>query len=414
MGNSAGKENDINNLMHVTIVKDADLPKAEVAQNNASVWKIINERYWELEMNQFKGFEEFNFFRAINPGFHVGTAEKRPGIVVGDQESFQGYKELYDFCYTDTYKEDKEEVEEGDRNADQAEEVEDVTPPVPETRLLNINANNLPNVEDVTALKRMYLKAERNIVGLPLLPGVNSVEQLQEIMDVLVTACKSFEGLLEITEGNTFKLDEVKSKKLNDLSEKGLAKKPDDPYLKCAGVARWWPQGRVVAYGIDPGFHVIINQYEHLKLEWTIQQGAYVSSFHKFFKALNSFHKLLKRKQLGGFWKDPKYGYISVDPAKFGTMFSCELDFTVHAIPMYFSKEEIVEECDSCLGIIIIPLDTRNTYTMRVKEPQWMNEVEQLGLLLNSVNRLAQIDRSLYFSPRNAGDTLFNLASLKS
>ena len=74
---------------------------------------------------------------------------------------------------------------------------------------------------------------------------------------------------------------------------------------------RWWPQGRVVAFGIDSGFHVVINQYEHLKLEWTIQQGAYVSSFHKFFKALNSFHKFLKRKQLGGFWKDPKYGYIS-------------------------------------------------------------------------------------------------------
>lgn len=47
-------------------------------------------------MNQFKGFEEFNFFRAINPGFHVDTAEKRPGIVVGDQDTFQGYKELYD------------------------------------------------------------------------------------------------------------------------------------------------------------------------------------------------------------------------------------------------------------------------------------------------------------------------------
>ena len=36
MGNSAGKENDINNLMHITIVKDADLPKTEVEQNNAS------------------------------------------------------------------------------------------------------------------------------------------------------------------------------------------------------------------------------------------------------------------------------------------------------------------------------------------------------------------------------------------
>ena len=49
-------------------------------------------------------------------------------------------------------------MEDGDKNADQAEEEEDLTPPVPETRLLDINANNLPNVEDVTALKRMYLK----------------------------------------------------------------------------------------------------------------------------------------------------------------------------------------------------------------------------------------------------------------
>ena len=47
-------------------------------------------------MNQFKGFEEFNFFRAINPAFHVEAGEKKPGIVVGDQDTFQGYKELYD------------------------------------------------------------------------------------------------------------------------------------------------------------------------------------------------------------------------------------------------------------------------------------------------------------------------------
>ena len=74
---------------------------------------------------------------------------------------------------------------------------------------------------------------------------------------------------------------------------------------------RWWPQGRAVGYGIDHGFQIVINEYEHLRLEWTIHQGAYVSCFHKFFKALNNFHKYLKRKQLGGFWKDPKYGYIS-------------------------------------------------------------------------------------------------------
>ena len=66
------------------------------SSNFLTVWKIVNERYWELEMNQFKGFEEFNFFRAINPAFHLVKEEKRPGIVVGDQDTFQGYKELYD------------------------------------------------------------------------------------------------------------------------------------------------------------------------------------------------------------------------------------------------------------------------------------------------------------------------------
>ena len=61
-------------------------------------------------------------------------------------------------CYTDAYTEEKKEEEEGEKNADQIEDEEEPAPPVPETRLLNFNANNLPNVEDVTALKRLYLK----------------------------------------------------------------------------------------------------------------------------------------------------------------------------------------------------------------------------------------------------------------
>ena len=68
--------------------------------NLTPVWKIINERYWELEMNKFKGFDEFNFFRAVNPAFHLEKEEKKAGIVVGDQDTFQMYKELYDCEYS--------------------------------------------------------------------------------------------------------------------------------------------------------------------------------------------------------------------------------------------------------------------------------------------------------------------------
>ena len=48
-------------------------------------------------MNQFEDFDEFNFFRAINPGFHCPKdGSKKPGIVVGNQDVFEKYKDLYD------------------------------------------------------------------------------------------------------------------------------------------------------------------------------------------------------------------------------------------------------------------------------------------------------------------------------
>ena len=55
----------------------------------------------------------------------------------------------------------------------------------------------------------------------------------------MVAACKSFEGMMEITESNVFKLDEIKPKKLKDMTDRGTVVKPDDPYSKSAGLARW-------------------------------------------------------------------------------------------------------------------------------------------------------------------------------
>jgi hypothetical protein len=53
-----------------------------------------------------------------------------------------------------------------------------------------------------------------------------------------VTACKSFEGVLEVTEPNTIKLDELKPKELKKMIDRGTVGKPEDPYSKSSGVAR--------------------------------------------------------------------------------------------------------------------------------------------------------------------------------
>ena len=60
-------------------------------------------------------------------------------------------------------------------------------------------------------------------------------------------------------------------------------------------------------------------------------------------------------------------------------------------------------------GISLTATETRNQYTMRALNTQWKAEDEQFAVLLSAVNRLAQIDRSLYYSPRKAGDTLFDM-----
>lgn len=65
MGNSAGKENDINNLMHVTIVKDADLPKAEVAQNKASGEIVRNLCMCDLKTRRLNSQPQLTLYSAI-------------------------------------------------------------------------------------------------------------------------------------------------------------------------------------------------------------------------------------------------------------------------------------------------------------------------------------------------------------
>eukprot|EP00116_Pleurobrachia_bachei_P013433 sb/3473695/ len=116
----------------------------------------------------------------------------------------------------------------------------------------------------------------------------------------------------------------------------------------------------------------------------------------------------IDRGEKGGRWRENIISLV-VDPGKFGSLFHCEIDFKIVAIPIYFSQEEIEKDCHGVLGIDVEKTPGSSTYRMKCSAPEWQTEDEQLGRLLAAVNRLAQIDRSLYYSPRTEGDTIFTL-----
>lgn len=410
MGGNGSKEDDINNLINVAIVKDADYPKAVSEANPAYVWRHINDRVWEVEMAKFEGFDEFNFFRAINPALSCGMEERIPGIIVGNKKILEEYRSIYDETYIDYFTLEKQLNEEGEEVLVRGEFQ------VPAVRPVGANANKLVGVEDMTILRGMFIKVERNIEGFNLLSGTNNLDELLEIKAAIKQGLAMFENRFTVDPNNIEDWELVPQKVFKKMVSDGTITRNMDPYLKAGGIQRWWPKGRGSAHGRDDRMKIMINEMEHFTLEWEVMDADYPGNFHMLFKNLNALHKSLKRQGYGGFWKDPLLGYVSVDPRKCGTMFSCSINFKISAIPTFFGDDEMIEECRETLGVIIIFLEKipgGKIFSMTPAEPTWMTEEEQFGLLLTGVNRLAQLDRCLFYSPRKDGDTLFDMAAFR-
>lgn len=411
MGNSGSKEDDINNLMNVAIVKDADYPRTVIEANQAHVWRHVNERVWDVEMAKFEGFDQFNFYRAINPALSCGMKERIPGIILGNKQVLEAYRSIYNETYIDYFTLEKQLNDEGVeilvRGAFQ----------VPLLRPIGANANKLQGVEDMTILRGMFIKVERNIEGFNLLSGVNSLDELLEIKAAIKQGLSLFDRRFHVDPTNIHDWELLAPKVFKKMVSSGRITKNMDPYLKAGGIQRWWPKGRGSASSTITNMDIRINEMEHFSLEWEVFDADYPGNFHTLFKQLNALHKSLKRQGYGGFWKDPLLGYVSVDPRKCGTMFTCSVDFKITAIPTFFSDEEVIKDCRETLGVevnLVHKIPGAKVFKMIPAEPTWMSEEEQFGLLLNGVNRLAQLDRCLFYSPRKEGDTLFDMAAFRN
>lgn len=293
---------------------------------------------------------------------------------------------------------------------------------VPSVRPLRCNANTLTgHAGDTTKQKAMYLKVERNIEGYNLLTGVNSAEELMEIRLAIKSCLESWndekdkDGL--INEELDFKVNLT-----TDFYDWESAKPSDgcitmncDPQLKAGGLQRWWPTGRGHGRAHDGQILVTINQAEHLAIEWKVSNRSFKTNFHRFFKQLNILNKELKRKGLGGFWKEPDMGYISVDPRRCGTLFSCYVELQLELIPNNFSEDHIDSECREHLGITCTyangktPGGRKKIYLLKPANPTWLTEDQQFDLLLKAMNVLLCLERGICYNSIHKGvDSLFN------
>ena len=102
-----------------------------------------------------------------------------------------------------------------------------------------------------------------------------------------------------------------------------------------------------------------INHREHLKFTYIDTAGCIKRAFHTFHKGLNEVHKGFKQlNHTEGFWKDPEFKYISVDPQHFGTMFTVEVRCVISFLLQDYTVPEVFE-CGAELGLAMREISGR-------------------------------------------------------
>jgi arginine kinase len=172
----------------------------------------------------------------------------------------------------------------------------------------NLDCPALPE-DEAAMIVSTRIRVGRNLDGYPLGPGVTK-EQRDEIMEKVVTACKTFEGDLA---GTFYPLDGMSKADSDKLIEDHFLFKQGDRFLEACGLNRNWPSGRGIFHNAEKTFLVWVNEEDQLRII-SMQNGADIFGvFDRLSRAAAHIETVCK------FAHDDHLGYITSCPTNLGT-----------------------------------------------------------------------------------------------
>lgn len=245
-----------------------------------------------------------------NPGHPM---IKTVGMVLGDEESYETFKELFDPVIARRHN----------------------NYPYDAIQPTNLDLNKLSNTKIDPTCTTPYehgkyvlttrCRTGRSVRGFKLPPSC-SFDERRKLEAVIVKGLLSLEGDLA---GDYFPLNGSRSyapkpngmthEKEEELRNAGnLFQEPDSTLLLSSGMGRHWPDARGIFHNNAKNFFVWLNEEDHMRIV-SMQKGDDIKEVvARFIRACNGVQKVLKAEGYD-FMHSPHLGYILTCPSNLGT-----------------------------------------------------------------------------------------------
>jgi len=295
------------------------------------------------------------------------------GLVAGDPESYEVFKELFDAVINEKHG----GFGPGDKH------------PPPDLDADKLVGGEFPE----KYVKSCRIRTGRSVKGFCLPPSICRAER-RAVEKILVDAVNGLSGDLA---GKYYPLKSMtKDEESQLIKDHFLFQKPEGHLMVNSGAVRDWPDGRGIWHNANKTFLIWINEEDQCRVIAMEHGGNLKNTFRRFATGLKEIEGLMKKNSQEFAWSE-RLGFICTCPSNLGTGMRCSVHLQLHQLSKHAKFEEII------LALHLQKRGTGGEHTAAVDDVYDISnrarlkksEREFVQLVIDGVNQLIKLEETL-------------------
>lgn len=309
--------------------------------------------------------------KCIQPS--VDNSGRIIGLVAGDPESYDEFKELFDAVINEKHG--------GFSPSDKHP-----APDLDSTKLVG-------GKFDEKYVKSCRIRTGRSVKGFALPPSITRAER-REVERIVVEALSGLSGDLA---GKYYPLTKMTKEEESQLiADHFLFQKPTGHLMVNSGAVRDWPDARGIWHNNEKTFLIWLNEEDQVRIISMQKGGDVTATFERFGRGLKEIEGLMKKKGHEWSWSE-RLGFLCTCPSNIGTGMRASVHIQLHKL----SKDPRFE--DIILGLRLQKRGTAGEHTEAVDDIYDISnrarlkksEREFVQLLIDGIHKLIDMEKRL-------------------